>query len=141
MSKFSKIVFISYISLLIIAWLINIYVYWGIIMTVLFLQLSNMFLKKWVDNKTKYKDSLAHEGEQLRLIYSYFGFPITVLFPKRFREIRKYSYHERKLKELEDLIKLYNDNNMIISERLKNDWTICNRYLKLKKIKHKQEKV
>jgi hypothetical protein len=141
MSKFSKIIFASYLSTLILAWLINIYVYWGIILTVLFLQVSNMMLRKWVDNKTKYRDSLSHEEEKLRLIYSYFGFPITILFPKKFKEIRKYSYYERKLKELEEMEKFYTERSFPITDEMKEELINCNRYLKLKRIKHKQEKV
>ena len=82
MSKFTKTIFITYIiSLFIINYISN-YVYWGVIILILFLQLSNMMLRKWVDNRTKYKDSIVHEDEKLRFFYMYFGFPYYCMFSK-----------------------------------------------------------
>ena len=139
MSKFSKTVFAIYFITLIITWLISKYAYWCVITLVLFLQLSNMALRKWVDNRTKYKDSISHEAEKLRWFYMYFGFPITICFPKQFRQIRKDTYFERRAKELEEGIKFYEEHSVPAPEEMKDELINCNRYLKLKKIKHKQE--
>ena len=141
MSKFTKTIFITYIiSLFIINYISN-YVYWGVIILILFLQLSNMMLRKWVDNRTKYKDSIAHEDEKLRFFYMYFGFPITVCFPKRFRQIRKDTFFERRVKELEERKKFYTEHGAPITDEIKDELINCNRYLKLRKIKQKREEI
>lgn len=141
MSKFSITVFISYLLLLVTTWFIDKHLYWAIISTVLILQMINMVFRKYIDNKTKYHDSYYAEEEKLRFFYAYFGFPITLMFPKYFRQIRKDSYYERKLKEIETTMKFFEGHNVPIPEETKNEWTICNRYLKLKKLKTKQEEV
>ena len=141
MSKFSKTIFVIYFVTLIITWIISRYAYWAVITLILFLQLSNMALRKWVDNKTKYKDSIFSEDEKLRFFYMYFGFPIVICFPKQFRQIRKDSYYERRVKELDELVKFYSEHDASITDEMKDELINCNRYLKLKKIKHKQEEV
>ena len=139
MSKFSKTIFVTYIiSLFIINYISN-YVYWGVIILILFLQMSNMILRKWVDNRTKYKDSIIHEDEKLRFFYMYFGFPITVCFPNHFRQIRKDTFFERRVKELEERKKFYTEHGAPITDEIKEELINCNRYLKLRKIKQKQE--
>ena len=144
-SNFSKWVFFSYLSILTIIFIISrfaswvMYIYWFIILTILVLQISNMVMKKYVDNKTKYKDSLLYESEKLRFVFAYFGFPIVLLFPDYFREIRKDSYYVRRLKELGDLIKMYEKSGITVNEEVRSDWTICNRYLKLKKLKNHED--
>ena len=137
MSKFVKIVFAIYLVSLVIIYFLSKQVYWGVIFTILGLQLINMVLRKYVDNKTKYKDDLISEGEKLRFFYSYLGFPIAILFPKHFRQIRKDTYFVRKIKSLEDLIKMYTDHKLPVDQKIKDEWINCNRYLKLKKLKEK----
>jgi len=103
------------------------------------LQLINIIFRKKIDNKTKYNDSISSESEKIRFIYTYFGFPITILFKRYFKQIRKDSYYVRRLKELENIMQVYQKNDIPINEEIKNDWVTCNRYLKLKKLKEKQE--
>ena len=98
-----------------------------------------MIFQKYIDNKTKYNTSLYVENEKLRLFYSYLGFPIVLIFPNYFYEIRKQSFYNRRIIELEDLIKLYKKHDIPINETITEDLKICNRYLKLKKLKAKQK--
>ena len=135
MSKFSIKVFIGYISVLLILWFTSRYAYFGVIGMVTVLQIINMIFRKRIDNVTKYKDSFIYESEKFKFFFTYFGFPITILFPEYFKELRKYSYYERKMKQLKELIEMYEEHKMPINEKIKNDWIICNRYLKLKKYK------
>ena len=141
MSKFIIKVLIIYVTSLLIIYKINEGVYWVILITIIVLQLSNSLFRKRIDNVTKYKDPISKESEQISFFYSYFGFPITLIFRKRFREIRKDSYYERKIKEINRLIEFYGENDAEIPENMKNEWVICNRYLKLKKLKTKHQKV
>lgn len=147
MTRFSKWVFACYMMSLTILYLISkfnhffLYVYWTEMGTVLFLQMTNMLFRKPIDNFTKYKDSISYETEKIRFVYMYFGFPITLLFPEYFRQIRKDSYYERRLKQIESTMNFYEEHKTPLPEEIKNEWTVCNRYLKLKKLKTKQEEI
>lgn len=141
MSKFSIKVFVIYILSLVMIYVISKQVYWGVISTVLFLQLTNMFLRNWVDSKTKYKESINNESEKIRFIYTYFGFPITLMFKDYFKQIRKDSYYERAIEQLKNKIEFYNKHDIPITEDIKDDWIDCNRYLKLKKLKTKHQEI
>jgi hypothetical protein len=137
MSKFAKITFAIYLVTLVIVYLISKPVYWGILFTILVLQIINMVLRKYVDNKTKYKDSISDESEKMRFFYTYLGFPIALMFPDYFKKIRKDTYYVRKIQKLEDLIKMYTEHKLSVDQQIKDEWVNCNRYLKLKKLKAK----
>jgi hypothetical protein len=142
MSKFSKRVFIIYILTFIVIWSLSKTLWLVILFSIMFLQFINVLLKKFLNRYTWYNESkLFNESEQLRFVYAYFGFPVVLFFPKYFRELRKVSYHERTLKQTEEMIEMYNKNQIPIDERLKEMWVDCNRFLKLKKIRTKQREL
>ena len=138
MSKFSWIVFGIYLSILILVYFFINFLYWPILGTVLFLQITNMIFRKYINKKTKYKekDELFMENEKIRFLFIYFGFPLVFIHLNYLKQLRKDSYYIRNVKELESLIKIYEENDIKIDDKMKNDWIMCNRYLKLKKIRN-----
>ena len=97
-----------------------------------------MIFRKYINKKTKYKekDELFMENEKIRFLFIYFGFPLVFIHLNYLKQLRKNSYYIRNVKELESLIKIYEENDIKIDDKMKNDWIMCNRYLKLKKIRN-----